>query len=70
MLYECMVRIVNGDFKWICEHRRSFFKGNVMLLAVKKIFALVPLNSTFTRAIRQVAVSIFALKMVTRASML
>ena len=41
-----------------------------MLLLVEKILALVPFNGAFSHAPRQVVVSIFVLKMVTRASML
>ena len=41
-----------------------------MLLLVEKILALVPFNGAFSRSARQVDVSIFVLKMVTRASML
>jgi hypothetical protein len=69
MLSECMIRIVNRDFKWICEHCRSFFKRNAMLLMVEKILALLPFNGAFSGTARQVTVSIFVLKMVTRASM-
>src|SRR5437870_5414178 len=65
-----MIRIVNRDFKWICENCCSFFKGNAMLLLVEKILALVPFNWALSATTRQVAVSIFVLKMVTSASML
>ena len=41
-----------------------------MLLLVEKILALVPFNGPFSRTARQVAASIFVLKMVTRASIL
>lgn len=36
-------RIINRDFKWIHEDRRSFFKGDVMFPLVETILALVPL---------------------------
>jgi len=65
-----MIRIINHNFKGIGEDGRSFFKGNAMLLLVEKILALVPFNGAFSGTARQVAVSIFVLKMVTRASML
>src|SRR6266487_57090 len=41
-----------------------------MLPLVEKILALVPFNGAFRRRTLQVAVSIFTMKMVTRASML
>ena len=41
-----------------------------MLLLVEKILALVPFNRALSATTRQVAVSIFVLKMVTPASML
>jgi len=56
--------ISNGSAK------TRFFKGNAMLLVVEKILALVPFNGEFSRTARQLAISIFVLKMVTRASML
>jgi len=41
-----------------------------MLLLVEKILALIPLNGALSRMGRQLAVSIFVLKMVKRSSML
>lgn len=41
-----------------------------MLLLIEEILALVPFNAAFSCTVRQVAFSIFVLKMVTRASML
>jgi hypothetical protein len=41
-----------------------------MFLLIEKILAVVPFNREFSLTARQVAVSIFVLKMVTRASML
>ena len=64
-----MIRIVNSDFKGICEDSRGFFKRSAMFLVVEKILALIPFNGAFSGTARQVAVSIFVLKMVTRASM-
>ena len=64
-----MIRIVNHDFERIGKDCRRFFKGNVMLLLVEKILAVIPFNGAFSGTARQVAVSIFVLKMVTRASM-
>ena len=39
-----------------------------MLLLIEKILALVSFNGAFSRTIRQVAVSVLVLKMITRAS--
>jgi hypothetical protein len=65
-----MIRIVNRDFKRICEDCRRLLKGNAMFLLVEKILALVPFNNAFSRTALQIAVSIFVWKMVTHASML
>ncbi len=65
-----MIRITNHNFKRIAEDCRGFFKRNAMLPVVEKILALIPFNGAFGRTDLQVAVSIFVMKMVTRASML
>jgi len=57
--FEGVIRIVNRDFKWICEDRGSFFKRNVVALLVEKVLTLVPFNGAFSATVRQVTVSIF-----------
>jgi hypothetical protein len=36
--------IINCDFKWIEKDRRGFFEGDVMVLLVETILAVVPLH--------------------------